>query len=110
MKHKLILALTLMMLLAMVVAACAPAAPATESGAGAGTKQPPFVIGVSNVSVANSFRVQMIEEIKYYAAQHPDVIKEVIVTDAGGDANKQISDIEDLVTQKVDALLVAPAS
>jgi ribose transport system substrate-binding protein len=52
----------------------------------------------------------MIEEIKYFGEQNPDLIKEVIITDAGGDANKQISDIEDLVTRKVDALLVAPAS
>jgi ribose transport system substrate-binding protein len=110
MKHKLVLALTLLALLSIVVAACTPAAPTAEPGAGNTTKQPPFVIGVSNVSVANSFRVQMIEEIKYYAEQHPDLIKEVIITDAGGDANKQISDIEDLVTRKVDALLVAPAS
>jgi ribose transport system substrate-binding protein len=110
MKHKLVIALTLMMLLSIVVAACTPAAPTAEPGAGSTTKQPPFVIGVSNVSVANSFRVQMIEEIKYYAEQHPELIKEVIITDAGGDANKQIADIEDLVTRKVDALLVAPAS
>lgn len=83
----------------------------TTGGAGNGTaKQPPYVIGVSNVSVANSFRVQMIEEIKYAGKQRPDMIKDVIVTDAGGDANKQISDIEDLVTRKVDVLLVAPAS
>lgn len=98
----------------------APAAQATATTGTAGStattgttgtaKQPPYVIGVSNVSVANSFRVQMIEEIKYAGKQRPDMIKEVIVTDAGGDANKQISDIEDLVTRKVDALLVAPAS
>ena len=33
----------------------------------AADKKPPFVIGVSNNSVANPFRVQMINEIKYYA-------------------------------------------
>ncbi len=91
-----------------------PVAQATNTTGTVGTvgamKKPPYVIGVSNVSVANSFRVQMIEEIKYAGKQHPDMIKDVIVTDAGGDANKQISDIEDLVTRKVDALLVAAAS
>ncbi len=110
MKHKLLIAVTLLMLLSIVVAACSPSAPSTEPTGGNATKEPPFVIGVSNVSVANSFRVQMIEEIKYFGEQNPDLIKEVIITDAGGDANKQISDIEDLVTRKVDALLVAPAS
>lgn len=48
---------------------------ATVLGAAAGhaaEKNPPFVIGVSNDSVANPFRVQMINEIKYYASKHPD--------------------------------------
>jgi len=116
MKSKALLVVTLMLMLSIIVSACSPAPTATEAPKPAatsvpsGAKQPPYVIGVSNVSVANSFRVQMIEEIKYYGTQHPDMVKEVIVTDAGGDANKQISDIEDLVTRKVDVLLVAPAS
>ncbi|HEX9387558.1 MAG TPA: substrate-binding domain-containing protein [Anaerolineales bacterium] len=110
MKHKLLLIVMLLTMLSIVAAACSPAVPATTNSSSNTTKQPPYVIGVSNVSVANSFRVQMIEEIKYYGKQHPDMIKDVIVTDAGGDANKQISDIEDLVTRKVDVLLVAPAS
>jgi len=110
MKRIFVLVATLLMSLSIVVAACSPSAPATNTTDDNSIKEPPFVIGVSNVSVANSFRVQMIEEIKYYGEQHPDLIKEVIITDAGGDANKQISDIEDLVTRKVDVLLVAPAS
>lgn len=88
--------------------ACGGAAPTTSTTGGA--KHAPFVIGVSNVSVANTFRVQMIDEIKYWGAHHPKLIKNVIVTDAGGDASKQISDIQDQVAKKVNALLVAPAS
>jgi ribose transport system substrate-binding protein len=72
-------------------------------------KAGPYVIGVSNVSVANSFRVQMIGEFKE-AAKGNSQIKDIVITDAGGDANKQIADIENLIAQKVDALLVAPAS
>jgi ribose transport system substrate-binding protein len=113
MKRIYVLVVISLMLLSIVVAACSTPAPTTnptDTASQSTTKEPPYVIGVSNVSVANSFRVQMIEEIKYYGEQHPDMIKEVIITDAGGDANKQISDIEDLVTRKVDVLLVAPAS
>lgn len=72
-------------------------------------KAPPYVIGVSNVSVVNSFRVQMIGELKQAASANPEISK-LIVTDAGGSASKQISDIEDLLAQGIDALLVAPAS
>lgn len=69
----------------------------------------PYVIGVSNVSVVNSWRVQMIAELQDAAEQNPEVAR-LIVTDAGGNAAKQISDIEDLLAQGIDALLVAPAS
>lgn len=86
--------------------AASEAAPSASEATGAG----PYVIGFSNVSVANSFRVQLVEEVKYWAAQHPDVVSKFIVTDAGGDANKQIADMEDLISQNVDALIVAPAS
>jgi ribose transport system substrate-binding protein len=112
MKKRVSLIVSFLILLAIVLTACAPAAatPVTEPATEPAGKTAPFVVGVSNVSVGNSFRVQMIEEIKYYGTQNPDTIKEVIVTDAGGDANKQISDIEDLVTRGVDLLLVAPAS
>lgn len=68
-----------------------------------------FVLGLSNISVVNTWRVQMMEEAKYEATLHPE-IKEMIVTDAGGDASKQVSDIEDLLARGIDALLVAPGS
>ncbi len=68
-----------------------------------------FVLGLSNISVVNTWRVQMIEEAVYEASLHPEV-KEMIVTDAGGDVSKQVADIEDLLTRGVDALLVAPGS
>ena len=73
------------------------------------SKKETFVIGLSNISVVNTWRVQMMEEAKFEATQHSE-IKEMIVTDAGGDASKQVSDIEDLLARGIDALLVAPGS
>jgi ribose transport system substrate-binding protein len=73
------------------------------------SKKDAFVIGLSNISVVNTWRVQMMEEAKYEAKQHPE-IKELLVTDAGGDTNRQVADIEDLLARGVDALLVAPGS
>ncbi len=70
----------------------------------------PFVIGLSNFSLGNSWRVQMVEEAKYAASQHKDLVKELIVTEAEGDISKQISDIEDLIAKKVDAILITAAS
>jgi len=68
-----------------------------------------FVLGFSNISVVNTWRVQMVEELRYEASRHPE-IAEVIVADAGGDVNKQVADIESLTVRGVDALLVAPGS
>lgn len=73
-------------------------------------KKPPYVIGVSNNSLANAYRVQMINEIKYYAEQHPELIKKLIVLNAGEDTNKQISDVQDLLSQGVDGILLAANS
>jgi ribose transport system substrate-binding protein len=75
----------------------------------AASEKDEFVFGFSNISVVNTWRVQMVEELKYESSLHPE-IKEVIVTDAGGDVNRQVSDIESLITRGVDALLVAPGS
>ncbi len=68
-----------------------------------------FVLGFSNISVVNTWRVQMVEELKYEASLHPE-IGELIVADAGGDVNRQVSDIESLIARGVDAILVAPGS
>ena len=40
---------------------------------------------------------------------HPEIAN-LYITDAGGDVNKQIADIEDLIAKGIDALLVTPAS
>jgi ABC-type sugar transport system substrate-binding protein len=97
------------------IAGCVAAAMFAATALGVSTsqaaeKKPPFVIGVSNDSVANPFRVQMINEIKYYASKHPELIKELIVLNAGEDTNKQISDVQDLISRGVDAIVLSPHS
>ena len=69
-----------------------------------------FVVGLSNFSLGNSWRVQMVEEAKYAASQKADLVKELIVTEADGDISKQIADIEDLIAKKVDAILITAAN
>jgi ribose transport system substrate-binding protein len=64
-------------------------------------------IGFSDISLVNSWRVQARREAEMTAN---DLGVELKVTDAGGDATKQIADIEDLLAQGVDALVVTPAA
>jgi len=76
------------------------------SGAPAADKKGDFVVGLSNFSLGNSWRVQMVEEAKYAASQAKGLVKEFVVTEAESDISKQISDIEDLISKKVDAILI----
>jgi len=70
-------------------------------------KEPPYVIGFSNASVDNTWRLAQLHAIEAAAAKHKDVIKQLIITDANNNPSKQVSDIEDLLTRGVDILLVS---
>ena len=62
-----------------------------------------IVIGFSQASMTNPWRVAMAEEIKMVAEEYGVRV----VLDAGDDAAKQVADLEDLVAQKVDAIIVS---
>ncbi len=70
-------------------------------------KRPPYVIGFSNASVSNSWRVQFVQEFQAECDRHKDLIKKVYITDAMDKPAKQVSDIEDLMARKIDILIVA---
>lgn len=73
-------------------------------------KEGPYVIGFSNASVSNAFRVALQQSVEWAASQHKDQLERLIITDANDDPTKQIADIEDLVNQGVDLLIVSPAT
>lgn len=66
-----------------------------------------YKIGFSDVSLVNSWRVQSRKTAEVKAKEWG---ADLVVTDANGDAKKQIADIEDLLTQDVDALVVSPVA
>lgn len=72
-------------------------------------KDAPWTIGMSFGGVGNSWIVQMIQEVKFEAASNSD-IKEFIFVEANWQPAKQVADIEDLITRKVDALIIQPIS
>lgn len=73
------------------------------------SREGPWTIGVSNISLGNSWRAQMIAELEAAAADNPN-IEELIVLNADGNVAKQISDIDDLIARGVDAILITPGS
>ena len=65
------------------------------------------MIGFSNAGLGDSWRVVMLHSLETAAAAHKDVIKQLIITDAGHDDAKQVSDIQDLMSRQVDLLIVS---
>ena len=64
-----------------------------------------FRIGFSNGFSGNSWRKVMLAALQKEAKQHPE-LKELIIVDGQNDVNKQVGDIESLISQEVDAILV----
>jgi ribose transport system substrate-binding protein len=71
-----------------------------------------YVIGFSNFSIGNSFRVQMEAEFIGAADKLKDqgIISNYIMTNSNGDVAGQINDVRDLITKGVDAILITAAS
>jgi ribose transport system substrate-binding protein len=71
------------------------------------TDEGPFTIGVSNTLVGNQWREQMVCSIQAQA-RVSGVVDEVVLANRDTDASGQISDIEGLIGQGVDAIIVNP--
>jgi ribose transport system substrate-binding protein len=72
-------------------------------------KDGPYVIGFSNASISNIWRVALLHSLQYHAFLHKDEIEQVIITDANDDPAKQVADIQDLMQQGIDLLIVSAA-
>ena len=73
-------------------------------------KDGPYVIGFSNASLSNPWRVAMLHGIEAAAERNQDKLERFIITDANDNPSKQAADIQDLLAQGVDILLVSPAT
>jgi ribose transport system substrate-binding protein len=105
-------------IIALFASACgqAPAAPQAPAQVPPGSvdttrykKDGPYTLCFSNASASNTWRLAMVEHVRYEVKQHPE-IKTFRETDANDDPAKQISDIEGLMAQGCDALLASPAT
>lgn len=79
--------------------------PATDEMAKAINKPGKLRIGFSNGFSGNTWRTECLEQMKIEAAANADRYQ-LIVVDGQGDITKQVNDIDDLIAQKVDAILV----
>ncbi|MBI3735240.1 substrate-binding domain-containing protein [Candidatus Sumerlaeota bacterium] len=74
--------------------------------AGKGTKEDPWVIGMSQCNLGEPWRVQMNKDIETAAAAHPEL--KVVFKDAQNDSLRQRSHVEEFGAQKVDLLIISP--
>lgn len=71
-----------------------------------------YVVALCNYSIGNSWRAQMEQEFVAEAEKlkAEGVVSEYYITNSNDDINKQISDMQDLITKKVDAIVITAAS
>ncbi len=81
----------------------------TAAGAGEGKG---YVVALCNYSIGNSWRAQMEQEFVAEAEKlkADGTVSEYYITNSNEDINKQISDMQDLITKKVDAIVITAAS
>jgi ribose transport system substrate-binding protein len=72
-------------------------------------KQGTVRIGFSNGFSGNTWRTECLYSVQKEASQHKE-LGDLIIVDGQGDITKQVSDIENLVSQNVDAILCIPNS
>jgi len=69
-------------------------------------RTPPFTIGYADASLSNSWRIMAKAEVEYGISLTNGEAK-LVYTNANDSTSKQISDIEDLLAQHVDAIILA---
>jgi ribose transport system substrate-binding protein len=65
-----------------------------------------FVIGFSQATTTEPWRLLFNKELRTEAAKYPEI--ELIVRDGQDDAQKQFADVEEFIEQRVDLILISP--
>ena len=95
-------------LLAVATAAIVAAAAAGAGDSGSTSKGGPYTIGISNGYYGNTARVQLQAEAKALAAQpkYKKLVKKLVINNAGTSVPAQISAVNQMIAQKVDAIIL----
>ena len=70
------------------------------------TSEQSQTVGLSMHFMRDDYAVKLVDTVRTIVERHPDT--RLVVTDANGTPQKQLADIENLVVQKVDAIIVVP--
>ena len=75
-------------------------------GSTAAQAQDDYVIGFSQVTTVEPWRVQFNKDLRAEAELHDNV--ELLISDANDRTEKQVADVENFIRQEVDAILISP--
>lgn len=89
---------------ALVLGAVSMAATMTVTVSAAAAED--YVIGFSQVTTVEPWRVQFNKDLRAEAALHENV--ELLIADANDRTEKQVADVENFIRQEVDAILISP--
>lgn len=78
----------------------------TGFGASAVIAADNYVIGFSQVTTVEPWRVQFNKDLRAEAELHDNV--ELLISDANDRTEKQVADVENFIRQEVDAILISP--
>ncbi|MBG6166500.1 ribose transport system substrate-binding protein [Labrenzia sp. EL_13] len=78
----------------------------TTLGANAVFAAENYVVGFSQVTTVEPWRVQFNKDLRAEASEHDNV--ELIISDANDRTEKQVADVENFIRQEVDAILISP--
>ena len=96
--------ISLLLALLMVFAVFTACAPKASEPAGDAPKK--FVVGYTNLADTDVFTMSRKEAFIEYTKNDPNL--EIVFTDANGDINKQLDQIDNYIAQKVDAIIIVP--
>lgn len=69
---------------------------------------PPWTIGFSQDTMDHPWRAFMVTSAEARAKEYPDLVESFVYTDAKGTNEKQIADVEDLISKGVDLIMMSP--
>jgi ribose transport system substrate-binding protein len=92
---------------ALALSACAANAPKASSGSDGGSGGKTFTVGYSQSNNAEPYRAQLNLQLEYFIKKYPD-LKLLPITDAHQDSATQVSQVQNLIQQKVDVLILSP--
>jgi ribose transport system substrate-binding protein len=103
-KAKKVFSLIAILIVALVFAGCERKAANPSGGAREGGKK---VIGFAQSETDNPWRIAETKSMQDEAAKRADKY-EFVLTNAQGQTSKQVSDVEDLIARRVDAIFLVP--